>query len=382
MREDINELIRKYLDDTATPEEKTIVENWYREVNRTDIPIPFGSKQELDETGERMLAKLQSMIKPPVRLMAPWRKWAAAAAILLLGTGSYFLLFNKAKPAQIIAATPVLQHDVAPGGNKAVLTLGNGATIILDSAHIGKLAEQKNAVVIKSDSGKLVYESTKEKSAGIVFNTLSTPRGGQYQLTLPDGSKVWLNAASSITYPTAFTGTERKVTITGEAYFEVVHNAAMPFHVSVNGIDVEDLGTHFNINAYTDEPEIKTTLLEGSVRIAKANHKLILKPGQQAIISNNQRIEITKSVDLDDVVAWKDGKFRFNSVDIQSIMRQAARWYDVEVEYEDNGKVNEPETFSGGISRNVNVSELLHILEITGKVHFDIEGKKIIVKPT
>ena len=297
--------------------------------------------------------------------------WAAASITLFLATSAYFILI---KPKKEIATQTTEQHfknDVAPGGNKAILTLGNGSTIILDSAHTGKLAQQGNAEIVKLDSGKIAYTTTNKKSNEIIYNTLTTPKGGQYQLELPDGSRVWLNAESSLTYPTVFSGSERVVEMTGEAYFEVAHHAKMPFRVKCNGQMIEDIGTSFNVNAYTNEEAMQTTLIEGSVKI----NNVVLKPGQQAVVTD--KISILDHVEVDDIIAWKNGQFRYSSVSIESIMRQAARWYDVDVVYE--GKVNE--TFSGGISRNVNISELLKILGYSNKVSFDIEGKKIIIRP-
>jgi transmembrane sensor len=296
---------------------------------------------------------------------------AAAAAILVIAAGAGSYLYLSKRPQPIIANSNI-RHDADPGRNAAILTIAGGKQITLDSTARGLIGRQGNTTITNTD-GRLLYTSLSERPAEIQVNTLTTRRGNQYQLVLPDGSKVWLNAASSITYPTAFAGNDRTVAITGEAYFEVLHKNKMPFRVKAGNQVIEDLGTHFDINAYTDEPVFKTTLLEGAIKI----NGLILKPGEQAGIGSNGKMTVLKDVDLDGIVAWKDGKFRYNSVDIESIMRQAARWYDLDVEYD--GKIDE--TFSGGISRNVNASELLHILEITKKVHFDIEGKKIIVKP-
>jgi ferric-dicitrate binding protein FerR (iron transport regulator) len=216
----------------------------------------------------------------------------------------------------------------------------------------------------------------------LAYNTIATPRGGQYQLVLADGSKVWLNASSGLRYPTAFTGKERRVELTGEGYFEVAKNASMPFHVQVNQMDVEVLGTHFNINAYDDESAVKTTLLEGSVKVVKretANVKenpIVLQPGQQAEMKPHSPLAINHSPNIEEVMAWKNGLFQFKAAGIETVLRQAARWYDVEFVY----KGNIPEKFSGQISRSANAEQLLKILELTGKVKFEINGKTIIVK--
>jgi ferric-dicitrate binding protein FerR (iron transport regulator) len=270
-------------------------------------------------------------------------------------------------------------HDVLPGGNKAVLTLANGKTITLDSAKNGLLANEGNAHIKKTHDGQLVYEGGKNEAADVpaAMNTVSTPRGGQYQLVLDDGSKVWLNSASSLSFPATFKGATREVEITGEAYFEVAKNAKMPFKVKVNNTVVEVLGTHFNIMAYNDEDAMKTTLLEGSVKISNKQFSGLLKPGQQALLKQNGPIKITDEADADDAVAWKQGIFQFRDASIEAIMRQAARWYDVQVSFA--GKIPAKE-FTGRISRNVKASELMGMLKYMG-VNFKIEDKHITVLP-
>jgi ferric-dicitrate binding protein FerR (iron transport regulator) len=256
---------------------------------------------------------------------------------------------------------------------------------MLDTAARGTIAKQGSARIVKTDSGKLSYQSADAKrnqTIAIEYNTLSTPRGGQYQLTLPDGSQVWLNAASSIRYPIAFAGGERHVDITGEVYFEVMKNASQPFKVSINGrAEVEVLGTHFNINAYEDESSINTTLLEGSVQISSTGStpsreaRVPLKPGQQAQYKNAGSIQIIDHADTEQAIAWKNGRFAFNNSDLKTIMRQIARWYDVDVVYEGSGS---PRYFTADLSRNRNLSVLLQILE-QSKLHFNIDGKRLTV---
>ncbi|MEO6707575.1 MAG: FecR domain-containing protein, partial [Ginsengibacter sp.] len=309
--------------------------------------------------------------------------WMVAASVLIvLVAGISFLYINRNENRQIpgnVTKITILKNDIAPGGNKAVLTLSNGSSIVLDNAQNGTLTQQGNAKVVKLDNGKLVYQKDENTNAvAVQYNTITTPRGGQYQLVLSDGSKVWLNASSSIRFPTAFTGRERDVEIIGEVYFEVAHNVEMPFHVKVNGMDVAVLGTHFNINAYDDEDVTKTTLLEGSIKVSKGNKNTLITPGEQAQIADkNDKIEIKKNVDLEEIVAWKNGKFIFQDVDIHSIMRQLERWYNITVSYEGNMPNEE---FVGVISRDVNISQILNMLERTGTVKFKIEGRKIIVK--
>ncbi len=311
-----------------------------------------------------------------------WRTLTRAAAAVLLfaaaGMGAWWVI-QKNKTGQSVAPSLVrkVKEQVKPGGNKATLILADGAVISLDDVKNGNIAQQGSAKVDKAGNGELVYRTVEGKPAEMLFNTLTTPRGGQFKLVLPDGSGVWLNAASSVKYPTAFTGTERRIEISGEAYFEVAHDAAKPFIVSVNGMEVRVLGTHFNINAYTDEASIKTSLLEGSVQLAKTGGSVTLVPGQQAQLALAGTLKVVNDVDMDEVVAWKNGYFSFSHADLQTVMRQIARWYDVDIRYE--GRI--PERFFGGkIDRSANATDVLRILE-ESKVHFTIENKKIIVKP-
>lgn len=318
--------------------------------------------------------------KPINGRIIPWpfffRIAAASLIIFISGVATYFVLRTTEHNTIVNTSSQQLKSVVAPGGNKAILTLSDGSTIILDDAKNGRVAKQGSTQIVKLANGQLVYNASDDKPAEVVFNSLTTPRGGQFKLTLPDGSEVWLNAASSIKYPTTFIGNERKVEISGEAYFEIAHNSAKPFKVSVNGMEVKVLGTHFNINAYNDEISVKTTLLEGSISLTKAGAAITLKPGQQVQLGNGMKMKVIDNVDIDQVVAWKNGYFSFNRADLQTVMRQIARWYDVEISYE--GKIPERQ-FGGKIDRNSNASEILKILE-ESKVHFSIEEKKIIVR--
>lgn len=311
------------------------------------------------------------------------RFWLAAASVLvLLMVGGWFLLTRESGSKQLaINKVAQAQQDILPGGNRAILTLSNGANIQLDTAANGTLAREGASKIIKLSDGRLAYEGDNGKAAAVEYNTVSTPRGGQYQLILADGSKVWLNAASSISFPTAFTGGERNVTITGEAYFEVAHNPEKPFIVQINsamgtGARVAVLGTHFNINAYDDEHVIKTTLLEGAVKVSNSNAATVIAPGQQASLRDmSGTISVAGNVDVEQVVAWKNGFFQFQNYTIQDIMRQLSRWYDVEVEY--RGKIPEGH-YVGKPSRNLKLSEILKIIEYSG-VKLDVKGNKIIV---
>ncbi|MES2775173.1 MAG: FecR domain-containing protein [Bacteroidota bacterium] len=358
--------------------------------------INYEPRQEVfsSEQSAAMLQKIMEAKQPaklvtlsPVPAKSMWRRIAAAAAILLVVSTAAYFLFNRGadndKPSSKNIAKRY-KNDVMPGGNRATLTLGNGSTIVLDSAGNGTLAQQGNVQVVKLSNGELAYTVNGVTTSEVFYNTMSTPRGGQYQLTLPDGTKVWLNAASSITYPTAFTGKERRVKITGEAYFEVMplmlpgREAKMPFKVSVNdGTEIEVLGTHFNINSYSDEALIKTTLLEGSVKVTHGSNSSLLQPGQQAQITKAGNLSMVPGADIEETMAWKNGRFIFKNADIRTIMNQVARWYDVELSYEGNIA----DIFVAEMARDIPVSKLCMLLEQTERVHFLIEGKKITVMP-
>lgn len=305
------------------------------------------------------------------------RWWYAAAAVLIMAVSvTVFQLTSKQAITPDTAKTTDGKKDANPGGNKAVLILADGSQIILDSAANGNLAMQGNANVTKQD-GQLIYNG-KGDANQVAYNTISIPKGGQYQLVLADGSKVWMNAASSLRYPAAFTGKERRVELTGEAYFEVAKDKGKPFKVNVAGKgEVEVLGTHFNINAYNDEPAIKTTLLEGVVKFSdiNTNRSQLLSPGQQVQLKNNGQLSLSNDIDIDEVMAWKNGLFRLNSADIPTLMRQVARWYDLDVAFE--GKIPEGH-ISGTVPRSMSLAKVLEALQMSD-IKFRIEGKKMII---
>jgi len=323
--------------------------------------------------------KIESESKSKKRRVIPLRRIAIAASVIGLLLVSVFLLNDKIGKKGI-AKSEInprrFKNDVLPGSDKATLTLADGSTIVLDDAQNGTLAQQGNSKIIKHDGG-ISYDLTNKNSNEIVYNTITTPKGGQYQLELPDGSQVWLNATSSIHFPTSFAGNERRIEISGEAYFEIAKNPNMPFIVSVNNAEVQVLGTHFNINAYNDEDNVKTTLLEGSVKFVNDGNINILKPGQQAQLTKDGMTKVVSDVDVNGVVAWKNGMFDFENAGIETVMRQLSRWYDVDIEYK--GKTDD--LFIAEMRRNIKLSDALKALELTGKVKFDIEGKKIIVMP-
>ncbi|WP_164735476.1 FecR family protein [Pseudoflavitalea rhizosphaerae] len=308
----------------------------------------------------------------PVRKIARNIRWVAAASILLLlASGAYFWIWRPVvsnNPAAVVAA-----GDLPPGKDGAVLTLANGSQVLLDTMQQGNITLQGGAMA-KIEGGKLVYE---QKGEAVVYNTMSTPNGRQFRLTLPDRTEVWLNAASSIRYPTIFSGKERKVEVTGEAYFEVAKNASMPFIVDVDRrATVEVLGTSFNVNAYKDEGNINATLLDGSIKVKNEKQSMVLKPGERANIAEQDMDRITHA-NVEMVMAWKRGTFQFNYTALDVVMRQLARWYDIEVVY--HGR--KPEiTFNGEIKRDLNLSEALVVLSKMGLV-CKLEGRTLMVMP-
>jgi hypothetical protein len=291
---------------------------------------------------------------------------AAAIAIIIFGTGLFYNASQVPKDENFVV------NDVGPGRNGATLTLANGQKILINDALVGNIVIQSGVKISKSANGQIIYEITNSNSNEIAYNTLSTTRGEQTQVRLPDGTLVYLNAESSLKYPTSFARLdERKVSLAGEGYFEVAKDKAHPFIVESNDQNVEVLGTHFNVNTYANEASVKTTLLEGSVKI----NNRILKPNQQAVLTNGQ-IKI-QQVDVEHVVSWKNGNFLFEDEPLSSIMRKIERWYDVDVIY-DKG-INTEELYWGGVSRYDNVSKVLRKLALTGNIHFKIEGRRVTV---
>jgi ferric-dicitrate binding protein FerR (iron transport regulator) len=342
---------------------------------RWDGVIPEWVRENDAEKAELNFEAIMQRVK--VRRMAPYRRTAiAAAVILLIGAAAIVgvLTNNHKTTPQIANQEPRFKNDVDPGKYKARLTLADGTVVILDSAETGQLAQQGNTVVINKD-GQIVYIEKGQGTDRVLYNSLSTARGETYATVLADGTRVWLNSASSIKYPVVFVGKERRVIITGEAYFEVAHNASKPFHVEVNGLDVQVLGTHFNINSYSDEPVTKTTLLEGSIKLTNSGKSTMLSPGQQIQLASNGEMNLVRNADVDQAVAWKNGVFDCNGLNISDIMRQVGRWYDVEIKMEPGITQDK---FVGRIPRTVTLANLLKVLELNG-VKFSIDGKKITV---
>lgn len=394
----VSALITRFLNNDLDEEGKKELANWkdQDEDNRrlfekmTNEELLFSAVQERYATEADIYNRVKQNVAElsqgetgkVVRMQRfSWRKMTAAVAVvLLLAAGAYywFGLNDKKQIAVTDSKDNKVKTDKAPGKDGAILQLADGKKIVVDDAANGNLARQGNTDITKKD-GMLSYNSDNKLNTEVLYNTLTTPRGRQFQLALPDGSKVWLNSASSIRLPNVFSGKERLVEVTGEVYMEIAKDAAKPFKVLVNGMQVEVLGTHFNINAYKEEAAMRTTLLEGSVKITTlaANGKVtMLRPGQQAQVSGD-KVSVINDADLDAVVAWKNGVIVFTQADIKEILRQVSRWYDVDVEYKGEIKVQE---MRGKVPRNIPLSDVLTALELSSGLKFTIEGNKVIVQ--
>ncbi|ALL06618.1 hypothetical protein AQ505_14605 [Pedobacter sp. PACM 27299] len=387
--ETFKSLLRGYRLGTLSPEEqqqlqallhdpayREQLENLFTEdLSAPDFPVTTG-KETLDMVFEQVKLQTEEIKVISFRPM----RWAAAAVVVLaLGIGGYYL---SSMPGSLqgnaMSSATKKGENILPGGNKAVLTLSDGSRISLDDMANGEIAKESGVKITKTADGRILYSVRKGLShVKPSYNTISTPKGGQYQIALPDGTIVWLNAASSLKYPSSFTEKDRLVTLTGEAYFEVAKDKKRPFRVKTVQQEVEVLGTHFNINAYDDEEVVKTTLIEGSVKVKlpSSNQSTVLKPGEQSSVLNEIKVN---QVDANSAIDWKQGLFWFNDESIYSIMRQFSRWYNIDVEY--RGNVSNIR-FGGQVSRMKNLSQVLRIMELTKSIQFKVEGNKIIVMP-
>lgn len=356
---------------------------FFEEQEAGKTAINEGIMQQIRKMNENDHLAQHPMVAAKKIFVRNWLRAAAIIFVILTGAVSWWISGHHGNNEKEPVATVLHHIDIPPGKNGAILKLADGREVVLDSLADGVVATQLGTKV-ELKNGSLVYDAVKKDPGEILYNTMTTPKGRQFQLVLPDGTKVWLNAASSITYPASFTGDARRVKVSGEAYFEVAKMKDRPFHVTINDMaEVKVLGTHFNINAYEQEQGIKTTLLEGSIQTSlldagKSPEYLVLKPGQQAEITNDQKIKLNESVNMDLVMAWKNGLFNFENASLEEVMRQLSRWYDIEVVYE---RGIPQMVFGGEMSRNVSLSGLLNGLERVG-VHFRIEeGNRLIVTP-
>lgn len=377
-------LYQKYINGQCTPMEKELLDSYSDEMKLQgdDWTDDLVDEQDVRNRIWQKLNDSRKVVEITPRKKANYR-WMAAAAVLLIAlfAGLFFIKGEKPKQQAVTGIAKNKQQQIVPGSNKAYLTLANGANIILDDAKNGEIAAKTGIKVSKTANGVLVYHFTKTSpeavaSAAPEFNTITTPRGGQYKVELVDGTKVWLNAASSLRFPQAFTGTDRQVELTGEAYFEVAKNKEKPFIVKANGAQVQVLGTHFNVNAYSDNNNITTTLLEGSVRMSNASSAVMLVPGQQGSAGENGAAIKVSKADTEENMAWINGFFVFHDESIVNVMKQVSRWYDVDIEYRDNVQQNE---FGGTISRYKNINELLNNMQLTRTIHYKIEGRRVII---
>lgn len=398
----IRALLWKYMNNELSTDEKEVLDEWVAQspenrllfekfADPDKLHALLGDADELREKFEAIQPSLSEITQlpfgPPVKKIRWYRLVATAAVVLVLLTGAYYIFIHNTPKGGAAIARTLPENDVLPGGEKAELTLADGSTITLDNQQNGIISRQGQTIIHKKETGLVTYDASdvNGNNLPVSYNIVRTPRGGQYQVILPDGTKVWLNAASSLRFPTAFTGRERVVELLGEAFFEVTKKADQPFKVRVRKssgklCDVEVLGTDFNIMAYDDEATARVTLVRGKVRVtgATARQPDILLPSQQARIdSGNEAVKVISDVNTAAVTAWVNQTFQFESDDLKTIMHQIARWYDVEVIYEGDIPVH---TYTGMMSRKKNLSEVLKILEFNG-VHYKIEGKKLTIMP-
>lgn len=370
---DFDLLLEKYRKGECTPQELDFIGSWYLQYQKDAEPL---SQAELETEVARMTENIALKIAPPTNQPPLFRRLrlplGIAASILVIFSIGYLLLPARRKEPEIARQ----QQAISPGRQAASLTLANGKKIFLSDQQAGQVVQEAGLSISKTSNGELVYEVIGSKDQAHGFHTLTTSNGETYRVRLPDSSTVWLNAASSLKYPVSFKNSStRVVQLSGEAYFEIYKDRRHAFIVRSRGQEVEVLGTHFNINAYHDEPGIKTTLLEGSVRLkSERGASRMLKPGQQAELTDG-KIKILPA-DTRSVTAWKDGYFRFRNESLKSVMRKISRWYNVEVVFE---KGLPEDTYSGAVARHDNLSQVLEIMEGSNNIHFSIKGRRIIV---
>lgn len=390
----IGALVLKYLKDELSTAERAKLDKWLLESDHNrelfekvtnphfvdpELKSFSASNKELAWQKIEEATKLKGAITPR-RKDRKMLRYAAIIAFALVSVTLTVYQF-KQKGHHSEGSSQLVHNDISPGGNKAVLTLADGTKIVLDEAKNGRLAQQQNVVITKAKDGQLIYDlsqSGDRTSGEATYNTIATPRGGQYQLILPDGTNVWLNSTSSLKFPAVFKGNERRVELSGEAYFEVAKDKAKPFYVSAKDMEVKVLGTHFNIAAYSDEDNVRATLLEGSVKVNRGTMESLILPGQEALATSGQKGFTVRQADTEKAVAWKNGYFLFRDESIESLMTTISRWYDMDVYYD--GEMQD-KIYGGKFSKTSNLSELLKSLELTGTIKFKVEGRRITVMP-
>jgi hypothetical protein len=370
--EKYRDLAEKWLNGTITPEEEKEYVDWYNNADDAPLYVPPVFAADRSTHRLRLLRRLQKDMTPviPIRTRMARISVAAVLVMAILGSAGYFLLHRPGRTGGVVTTAAVASQDVAPGISGAILRLANGQTIVLDTARNGLLT----SAVTKSGGSLAFATAGRDVYPPNAYNTLSTPSAHQQQLTLPDGTRIWLNAESSVRFPSVFTGLQRIVEITGEAYFEVAQDASHPFIVKVKGAEVEVLGTHFNVMAYAKEAALETTLLEGVVKFRKGESSVLLKPGQQSRLLPDDEVKLVPDADVETATAWKNGLQAFKKADIQTIMRQVKRWYNVEVAYE-GAAIPANITFTGEVPRDVNLSQLLKAFE-TPDLYFRVDGEQ------
>jgi len=380
-KKQFSKLVDAYLKGKASSEGRAFIEQYYDLFSDGEDVFETMDEIEVTAVGDRLKARIDATLqtKEETNYILSWKYISVAATILLAAAmGIYFYKLNQTRLKATLPRTKMLA-EISPGGNRAILTLSNRRKISLTDIRLGKIGDEQGVVIKKTKDGQLVYQVI-NSSGELAFNSVETPKGGQYQLSLSDGTQVWLNAASTLKYPIAFSGKERIVELNGEAYFEVAKNKGKRFVVTTAHQSVEVLGTHFNINSYPDELNTKTTLIEGSVKVinSESGKTAVIRPGQQALVSNDRSVVGIKDVDVDEAMAWRIGYFMFDEEPLESILRKVSRWYDVDILYQ-NSDHKKKLLFSGTISKYNNVSMALKKFELTGAFHFRIIGRKIII---
>lgn len=377
------ELYESYLQGTCNDDEKRLVEEWYNNISAsaehketTEINFENFRTAIWNELPAAKQVKVKKHIYQ--RIFNPLPITIAASLLICVGLSFYHFSSKNVNNVQISK-----NDSIAPGGNKAYLTLSNGERVLLNNEASINISDQNGVLINKTADGQLIYTiSNKENGSSnriVPMNKIETPKGGQFQVVLPDGTKVWLNSASSLKYPANFSKLkERSVELQGEAYFEVAHKDNLTFKVMTGAHEVKVLGTHFNVMAYPEEQAIYTTLLQGSVKVSQGNLSRMVKPGEESIVNEKTNSITVEKADLDKVMAWKNGRFEFDNSDLPEIMRQLSRWYDVTIDYR---LTTNPGKFGGGISKDQTLEEVLKLIEGNGICHFKVEGRKVIVLP-